>query len=328
MANPNYDEILSTTLAAHRESFTDNVFKRRPLAFYLKDNGRVKMKDGGHKIVMPIMLTTSNGGGSYTGYDTLSLATSDTGTAAEFTWKQYQQPITIDGLTEFKNSGVNQLIDLLEAKVNQAEDTMIENLNTMWFGDGTGNGGKDMNGLGVLIGDESDAITTVGGIDCSLAANATWRSGVYRSAGTFSGSGTPSATVNGINKIRTAMNTATRGTDKVDLILTDQSIYEAFEAQLNPLTRYEDVKAANAGFENFTYKSVPIMWDEQIPTQYLTYGINTKHLNLIGGKGRWFYNTPFETTPDKDAKWAHVLCYGNMVTDSRRHHFRIEFSGA
>ena len=325
MPNSNYDEILSTTFANHRDAFIQSIFSRRVLAFHLRQNDRIKMKKGGHKIVLPVLLTKSSGGSSYQGTDTMSLSSSNTGTAAEYTWKQYQQPITIDGITEFKNSGDSEIIDLLEAKVDQAEETTVEDLNAMWFGDGTGNGGKDMNGLKLLIGDQTDAIPVVGNIDSTTEPK--WRSNVTRTAGAFS-TAVAGTTVNGINKLRTAINTTRYGNDSVDLIITDQTVFESFEAQLNLLTRYEDTDKANAGFANFTYKNIPVVFDEQLPTAFLMYGVNSKHLYLVGGEGRWFYTTPFETTPDKDAKWAHILTYGNMVCDNRRTQFRIEFSGA
>lgn len=309
MANPNFDEILSTTLANYRKSMTDNVFSRRSLAFFLKDKGRVQMEDGGVKIVEPILLTTASGAGSYRGYDTLSLATSDTGTSAEFNWKQYQAPVAIDGYSELLNAGQSVIIKLLAQKVQQAEDTILENLNLMWFGDGTGNGGKDFLGLAALVGDDLSTITTVGGIDCTQAANAKWRSYVKRLTGS-----------NNFSQAhwRKAINTTTYGADKAELGMTTQDVFERYEGELLPSVRYQDVKAANAGFTNLTFKNIPIMFDDSCQVG-ATYFLNMKYLRIVGHSAKWFLTTPFQTPYDKDAKWAHVLLAGEMTTNGRRY---------
>ena len=64
-------------------------------------------------------------------------------TAAEYDWGQYAVTVTISGIEEAKNSGEEQIIDLLEGKIFQAQETVIQNMNSMLFGDGTGNSGKD-----------------------------------------------------------------------------------------------------------------------------------------------------------------------------------------
>lgn len=314
MANPNFDELLTTTLSNYRNKMVDNVFSRRALAFFLKEKGRVQMEDGGNKIVEQLLLTQAAGQGSYSGYDTLSLATSDTGTAAEYNWKQYAGTVAIDGLSEMKNAGSNVLIKLLKEKVSQAEDTMLENFNTMWFGDGTGNSGKDMNGLSYLIGDESSDITTVGGIDCTLTANAKWRSYIKRLTGT-----------NNFSQAhwRKAINTVTFGAKRPTIAITTQDIFERYEGELQPSVRYEDATAANAGFTSLTFKKIPIMFDDAATAGDTTF-LNLEFLRVVGHSNKWFVNTPFVTPHDKDAKWSHILVGGQLTTNGRRYQARVQ----
>ena len=314
MANPNYDEILTTTIANYRNKMVDNIFSRRSLAYFLKEKGRVQMEDGGVKIVEQMILTLAQGQGSYAGYDTLSTATSDTGTAAEYPWKQFYGTVAIDGLSEMKNSGANVLIKLLQEKVSQAEETMLENLNTMWFGNGTGNGGKDMLGLSALVGDNLSAITTVGGIDCTLAENIKWRSYIRRLTG-----------ANNFSQAhwRKAINTVTFGSKKPEIAITTQDVFERYEGELQPSVRYEDVDAANAGFTNLTFKKIPIMFDDAATAGDTTF-LNLEFLRIVGHSKKWFVNTPFVTPYDKDAKWSHILVGGQMTTNGRRYQARVE----
>lgn len=333
MANPNYDELLTTTLANHRESFTDNVFARRPLANFLKTNGRVKMKTGGHKLVLPVHLEKAPGASSYGRGDGLVYTQFQLGTAAEYAWKRVQAPVAIDRLDEAVNRGEEELIDILDERVMLAEESLTEMLNTMWYGDGTGNSNKDWNGLKLLIGDELDAITTVGGIDCAAVGNEKWRSHVVRAAGSFSTATRGGKACNGIDRLRTALNTTTYGSDRVDLIMTTQAIYEAFDAEQDSKVQLVNAKMIDAGFENFKYKGVTVAFDEQIPaptgvpTGHLAFGVNSKRIGLYGLSGTWFTSDPFEKIQGTDIRGTHIRAYGQMATDSRRSHFRIEFAG-
>jgi hypothetical protein len=74
--------------------------------------------------------------------------------------KQYAGSISISGIEEAKNNGEQEIINLLEAKIMQAEESMREGFNTMFYGDGTGNSSKNWNGLGNLV----EATGSVGGM--------------------------------------------------------------------------------------------------------------------------------------------------------------------
>ena len=72
-ANANFDSLLSTTLANYRSQLTDNVFTARPLTYFLMEKGRIRMLNGGTKIIEPLIYGTNSTVGSYSGYDSLSL---------------------------------------------------------------------------------------------------------------------------------------------------------------------------------------------------------------------------------------------------------------
>jgi hypothetical protein len=85
--------------------------------------------------------------GSYSGLDAIDV-TAQTGiSAAEYDWGQFAATVTINGLQEAQNNSTEQIIDLLESKIFQTQESIIESMNTMFFANGTGNGGKDWNGL-------------------------------------------------------------------------------------------------------------------------------------------------------------------------------------
>jgi hypothetical protein len=297
VSNPNFDALLSTTLANYRDQLTDNVFTARPLTYFLQDKGRIRMLNGGTKIVEPLIYGTNSTVASYSGYDSLSLTPQSGITAAEYDWKQYAASISISGIEEAKNNGEQEIINLLEAKIMQAEESMREGFNQMFFSDGTGNSGKDWNGLGNIV----EATGTVGGINRATSGNEYWRS--YEEN---------TATALTLAQMATAYNTVSVGNDHPDMILTTQTLFEKYEALLVPSLRFTDTKTADAGFQNLLYKAAPVAYDVHCPAGVMFF-LNSKYLTLVGHSGKWFAQTQFVSPEDVDARYALILCYGNLT---------------
>ncbi|HJO84967.1 MAG TPA: phage major capsid protein, partial [Candidatus Thalassarchaeaceae archaeon] len=131
--NSSFDEILTTTLKNYVPKLTDNIFSARPLFYALTNGQTIRRVSGGAKIVVPIIYGTNSTAGSYSGTDTIAV-TAQTGiSAAEYDWGQYAATVTINGMEEAKNNGEAQIIDLLEGKIFQTQETIIENMNTMFW---------------------------------------------------------------------------------------------------------------------------------------------------------------------------------------------------
>jgi hypothetical protein len=297
MSNANFDALLSTTLANYRSQLTDNVFTARPLTYWLFSKDRIRMLNGGTKIIEPLIYGSNSTVGSYSGYDTISLTPQDGITAAEFDWKQYAASIAISGIEEAKNNGEQEVINLLEAKIMQAEESMREGFNQMFYADGTGNSSKNWNGLGNLV----EASGTVGGINRATAGNEYWRSYEENTAAVLS-----------LAQMATAYNSVSVGNDHPDVVLTTQALYEKYEALLQPQLRYTDTKTADAGFQNLLFKAAPVMYDVHC-TAGVVYFLNSKYLTIVGHSGKWFQQTDFVRPENMDARYALVQCYGNFT---------------
>lgn len=295
--NANFDSLLSTTLANYRKQLTDNVFTARPLTFHLMDKGRIRMLNGGTKIVEPLIYGTNSTVASYSGYDTLSLTPQEGISAAEYDWKQYAVSIAISGIEEAKNNGEQAVLNLLEAKVMQAEESMKEGFNQMFFGDGTGNSGKDWNGLGNII----EASGTVGGINRATAGNEFWQSYEENTAGALT-----------LADMTTAYNTVSVGNDHPDAVLTTQTLFEKYESLLTPQLRYTDTNTADAGFQNLLFKAAPVTYDVHAPAGTVFF-LNSKYLTLVGHSDKWFSSTEFVRPENMDARYSLIMCYGNLT---------------
>jgi hypothetical protein len=300
-ANSNFDQLLSTTLANYRNQLTDNVFTARPLTYTLMDKGRIRMLNGGTKIVEPLIYGKNSTVGSYAGYESLALTPQEGISAAEFDWKQYAASISISGIEEAKNNGEQEIINLLEAKIMQAEESMRESFNQMFFSDGTGNSSKDWNGLGNLV----ESGNTVGGINSATAGNEFWRS--YEEN---------TATALTLAQMSTAYNSVSVGNDHPDTLLTTQTLFEKYEALLQPNLRYTDTKTADAGFQNLLFKAAPVMYDVHC-TAGVFYFLNSKYITLVGHSDKWFAQTEFIKPEDVDARYALIMCYGNLTVRNR-----------
>ena len=302
--NASFDEILSTTLNNYIPKLTDNVFSARPLFYALTNGQTIRRISGGAKIVAPILYGTNSTAASYSGSETLSV-TAQTGiSAAEFDWKQYAATVTITGIEEAKNNGEAEIIDLLEGKIMQTEETIIENMNTMLWGDGTGNSGKDWNGIANLV----DSTGTVGGIDSTGTGNGFWAS--TETAAT----GTPANLT--LAQMATLYNDVSVGNDQPTIVITSQSGYEAYEALLQPQLRYTDATTADAGFQNLLFKGAPVTFDSSA-TSGTMYMLNNKYLRLVAHSDVWFKPTPFVRPTNQDARFAQILCYGNLTVTNR-----------
>ena len=299
MANANFDALLSTTLANYRSQLTDNVFTARPLTYTLMDKGRIRMLNGGTKIVEPLIYGQNSTVASYSGYDSLALTPQEGISAAEYDWKQYAASIAISGIEEAKNNGEQEIINLLEAKIMQAEESMRESFNQMFFGDGTGNSGKDWNGLGNLV----ESGNTVGGINSSTYSY--WQSKEENTATALT-----------LAQMSSMYNTVSVGNDHPDTLLTTQTLFEKYEALLQPNLRYTDTKTADAGFQNLLFKAAPVMYDVHC-TAGVFYFLNSKYITLVGHSNKWFSQTEFIKPEDTDARYALIMCYGNLTVRNR-----------
>ena len=304
--NPDFNALLSTTLQNYQPTLVDNIFKDLVLLNHLNSKGRVQVEEGGTSIVEPLMYAVNNTVGSYSGYDAIDLTPQDGITAAEYQWKQMAASIAISGIEESKNRGTEAIIKLLNAKIMQAEESLKSSLNTMLYSNGTGNGGKDFNGLGNIIATVNN---TVGGIDSTT--NTWWNPFQDTSAATLSQ-----------QDMGVVYNQISKGSDVPDLILTNANLFEKYESLLTANVRYQDVAKANAGFQNLMFKQTPLVFDLAIAAATSSvpmYFINSKYLKLTGMNGHWFNTTDFQngTVAGVDARYALVMAYGELTCSNR-----------
>src|SRR3990172_7832462 len=204
----------------------------------LNERGNIRTFSGGNVIYQELSFAQNGNGGWYSGYDLLPVAAQDVISAAEYQIKQLACPVIMSGLEQIQNAGREQMIDLLEGRINVAESTMANLLAAGIYSDGTGTGGKELTGLGAAV--PITATTgTYGGID-----RATWT--FWRSVSTTLGSAATAATIQG--SMDTMWASLVRGQDRPDLVVADNFMWGLYVASLQAQQRFTSRAVANLGF--------------------------------------------------------------------------------
>src|SRR5215831_257841 len=164
MAFPNVSDIVATTIESRSRRIQDNVTKNNGLLTYIKDKGNVRPVSGGSVIFEELSFAENANAGWYSGYDLLPTNPQDVLSAAQYDFKQAAVPVIISGLEQLKNSGKEQIIDLMESRIRVAESTMANLIAAAIYSDGTGAGGKQLVGLDAAV-PITPSTGTYGGID-------------------------------------------------------------------------------------------------------------------------------------------------------------------
>lgn len=275
MASPGLDEIVTTTLRYRSGKLRDNMSKNIALLSRLQDKENIAPASGGRSIVEELEYAENSTFMYYSGDETLNVASSDVFTSAEYEWKQAAVAVKINGLELLKNSGREKVIDLLESRIKNAEKTMLNNLSTGVYSDGTGTGGKQIGGLQLLVSDAGTG--TVGGINSSTYSF--WQNAVYD----FSANGVAASALT----IQDAMNSLylsiSRNRDVPDLIVADNTYFGYYWKSLQAIQRVTDEKMASAGFQTLKFMGADVVYDGGFsgtaPSAHM-YFLNTNYIKF------------------------------------------------
>lgn len=268
-------EIVATTLRNRTGKLADNVTKNNALLYRLKSRGRVKPVSGGRTIIQELNYQENGTYKRYSGYETLNISPSDVFTGAEFNYAQAAVAVSISGLEMLQNSGENAIIDLLEGRVENAEQTLTNNIALDVYSNGTADGGRQIGGIQLLIGTTNNS-GIIGGIDASIWAF--WRNVA------FSGVTNGGAAVSTAN-IQSYMNRVwlqlVRGADSPDLIVADNNYYRFYLESLQAIQRIASEEMGEIGFTSLKYMNADVVLDGGFgggaPTNSMNF-LNTKYI--------------------------------------------------
>lgn len=252
MAFPNISDILATTIESRTRQIADNVTKNNALLSKLEMKGKIKTFSGGSKILEELSFAENSNAGWYSGYDILPVGVSDVISAAEYNIKQAAVPVVMSGLEMLQNSGKERMIDLMESRLTVAESTLANLISGGLYSDGTGSGGKEIDGLNAAV--PLDPTTgTYGGID-----RATWTFWRSQLEDVTAAASTPAAIQGQWN---TLWSNLVRGMDRPDLIMCDNTVWSTYTESLQALQRFSSPEVGALGFPSLKYMDADVVLD-------------------------------------------------------------------
>tara|TARA_R100001163_G_scaffold15604_2_gene14121 strand:- start:2307 stop:3248 length:942 start_codon:yes stop_codon:yes gene_type:complete len=305
MASPNLSEIVTTTLRNRSKTLSDNVSNHNALLRRLRENGN-QTSVTGRDIVRELEYADNGTVQFYSGYESLDVSPSDVLSAAVFDYKQLAGNVTISGLEQIKNSGTEAIINLLEARINVLEKSMMNSLSTSIYSDGTGTSGKEVGGLQLIVADAGTG--TVGGINSSTY---TFWQNVQTTA---------TSSAFSVANVQADMNTIylslIRGADSPDLVMAGTNAYTAFLGSLQAIQRITSDDLANSGFTSLQYLNSDVVFDSACNTNRM-YFLNTDYLRLEVAAARDFVPGEAKMSVNQDAMVTPMFWSGNLTCSNR-----------
>jgi len=226
-------DIVATTVQSRSGTLADSTTNNNALLYKLKERGNVKPFSGGNVILQEIMYNdpATENAGAYSGYDIIDITPNSPISSAQFDIKQYAAAVSMSGLEMLQNSGKEQIIDLLEGRVQVAEAQLMNDISAGIYSDGTGNGGKDITGLALAVA-ASPSSGTYGGINRTNFSF--WRNVAF-DATTDGGAAASVANIQSyMNRVAVQL---VRGADRPDIIVAGNNYYRFYLESLQAIQR-------------------------------------------------------------------------------------------
>ena len=314
-ANPNYSDIMATTIESRSRKIADNVTDNNALLKNLSLKGKIKTFSGGSTILQELSFAENSNTGWYSGYDILPVGVSDVISAAEFDIKQAAAPVIISGLEQLQNAGRERMIDLMDARLSVAESTLANLISTGLYSDGTGAGGKEIDGLDAAV--STTPASSYGGIDGSTFTfwqNA-YTAAALDSAGLYAA-------------MNTMWSSIVRGTDRPDLIIMDNEMWGLYVSSLQAQQRFTNPETGALGFPTLKFMDANVVLDGGIggnATAKTAYFLNCNYLHYRPHSARNMVplspNRRYATNQDAEVQilaWA-----GNLTCSGRQFQGRL-----
>lgn len=308
MASPNLSELITTTLRYREPTIADNFTNHNALLRRMKDRGHIKKVDGGRTLVTPLEYAENATFQYYSGYEALDISPSDVISAAEYNWKQASVNVTISGLEgDIQNAGKEQLHDLLEVRIKNSERTMMNNLSTGLYADGTGTSSKEIGGLQHIVADTATS-GSVGGI--ARGTYSFWQNISFDATDDGGAAATNSNITGYMNQVWVQV---VRGNDMPDMIVADNNYWRFYLESLQAIQRITNDTSAQAGFRSLDYMGAPLFFDTGggCPTNHM-YFLNTEYLYLKVHRNRNMTALPNKSAVNQDAVVVPMVWAGNM----------------
>lgn len=256
-------------------------------------DGRNKFKSG--TMLFPIKYQTGTAGQAFSGFDQLPTSASTTRVNMTYIPKFYAVNVALPLTDLMANDTENQVLNLADIEMASRGQDMADAVGTIFYGDGTGAGGKEFNGLANIV-DDGSVSSTIGGL--SRTTYTVLNSVVTASGGTVS-----------LSKLSTLYMAITDDSIMPTDIYSTPTIYSLYESLLTPMQRLDTGTvitdaglSATSGFTKLGYKGMPFKVDRKC-TSGVLFMLNLDFVR--------FYALPANTMGYTPAKYQNAEIVGN-----------------
>jgi len=302
------DNLYTTTWQGSRDTVIDNIFTATPFFFWMRNGGRFETQGGGRNIQTPLRFAKSDNVAWITKGSTVPVADKEFLTVAQYDWRYISDTIVRFMTDEQKNRAGHEITSLVTNKLQNAEDSLVDTIETAIFAAQTGN---VMNGLQDLVADDPTAAATIGSIPQST--NSWWRNKTKNMTGL-------SFATQGIPEMRTMVNNVSNNLnmDMPDIIVGGQLPYEYYEDSVLEQKQIVNKTLGDAGFQNIEFKGLPVIWSPACADTRM-YFLNTRFLTLVYDPAVWFDMTDWKEPPNQvNDRVAQIVSAFELVTSRRQ----------
>lgn len=297
-----FGNFVSATADHRRKDLVDNFFTSAPLLLYMRKRNQIPLK-GGKQITAPHIYTNMTAS-SYGRGDEFDTATKEFATQLVFDWKFSYAAVNLDVIDADLNDSPEQTFDLVDAAMENAELSLIDDMSDQLFGDGTGNGNKDIDGLAIAV----SRTGTYGG----QARGTDVQGSSIRAA--FEDSTGGSLTLNFMND---NYGTAIIAKEKPDLIVTTQTLWNRVWERSQPSERNSPEGTREIGYDVVRFNGASVMVDSSTPSGYM-YFLNTKWFEFYVHRKWDFRFRGFMEPTNQQRQVGQVIVWSNLVCRSPR----------
>jgi len=295
----------ATSTAEHRrKDVVDNFFGSAPMWAIMRQKNNIVLTGGTE--IHENFIYSNFAAGSYGRGTTFDSSTKEFSTKMIFDWKFCHSPVNIDVIDAELNESSERVFNLVEAAMEVGELSLIDDLSTQLYGDGSGNGSLDINGLEDGISQSG----SYGGITRTTTAKTPGLA--IRSAQDDTTGGALS-----LSGMQVIHGNCVVGKEAPDMISTTQTLWNKIWERSQPSERNNSETMRDIGFRAVALNAADVVVDSHNPSG-VQYYINTNWWNLYSHRNWSFVFRGFMEPATQQKKIGQLIWWGNAICRAPR----------
>lgn len=306
MSAGTYSQLQSITQEYIEPSLADNIFNKTELLQRLRK--KQKLQDGGEYIKVPIRYARKDNTGWYSGYDTLLTAHNDTVAAVKYNWAFGYAGMEISWTDELKNSGKSQIVSMLMAEKEAAEETLAYTMTAALFSATADT--EAIQGFPLMLDDSSTDYA-----DMNIGDFSGWAASIDETSTTLT-----------MGLLQGKYGDCKDGNEVPTLIISNQDCQDKYWGLLEVRPEFRVQK------KNNQLKFQGADWIVDVACPGSGSGTGDNDIEFINENAIKFYThtrdnfkvTPWQKPVNQEVRIARVKWAGQLTTNNRRRHGAFE----